>query len=104
MNTPRQRLKPKDRKLQILDAMLDEAEVSGYARLTREAIATRALCSPNLVSNYFKTMPQLRRTLMRQAIRQERLKIIAQGVVLQDPHALEAPEDLRRRALEAAGN
>ncbi len=103
MNTPRLRLKPKDRKLQILDAMLAEAEATGYTRVTREAIATRAACSPNLVSNYFKTMPQLRRTLMRNAVRQERLKIIAEGVVLKDPHALEAPEELRKRALAAAG-
>lgn len=103
MNTPRQRLKPKDRKLQILDAMLDEAEVTGYARITRESIALRAACSPNLVSNYFDTMPQLRRTLMRNAVKQERLKIIAEGIVLRDKHALEAPEELRQRALAAAG-
>lgn len=103
MNTPRQRLKPKDRKAQILDAMLDEAEASSYVRVTREGIAQRAGCSPNLVSNYFSTMPQLRRTLMRAAVKGERLKIVAQGIVMEDKHALEAPEDLRQRALAAAG-
>jgi AcrR family transcriptional regulator len=103
MTTPqRTRLNPKDRRLLLTEAMLDEAEQRGFQNITRQAIADRAGCSPNLVSNYFKTMPQLRRSLMRAAVTRERLAIIAQGIVARDENALAASEELRARALQHA--
>lgn len=94
------RLKPTDRKKQILDAALDLAERRGYSTITRDSIATAAGCAPGLVSAYFGTMINFRRDIMRAAIREERLPIIAQGLAAKDPHARKAPDPLKQAALE----
>lgn len=95
------RLKPDDRKKQILDAALDLAEKQGYAHVTREAIAAAADCAPALVSNYYGTMVSFRRDIMRAAIRERRLPIVAQGLAANDPHAKKAPDDVKQAALES---
>jgi len=93
------RLKPNDRRDQILAAALQVAEKTGYNSVTRDAIANAAQCAPGLVSNYFGTMIDLRRHIMRAAIRQQNLVIIAQGLAAKDPHARKASETLKKSAL-----
>lgn len=93
------RLKPTDRKTQILDAALAIASKQGYARVTREAIAAEAGCAPGLVSHYLGTMVQTRRDIMRAAIRNRVLPVIAQGLAANDPHAKKAPDELKQAAL-----
>lgn len=96
----RKRLQPDDRKYQILTAALELATTpGGYKRLTRKAIADRVGCAEGLVSRYFATMPQMRRTVMRSAVLTENLHIIAQGLADGDPHAAKAPADLKARAI-----
>lgn len=84
----------------ILQAALTVASRVGYAHATQASIADRAGVPPSLLSYYFGTMTQLRRDLMREAIRTECLPVIAQGVANRDRHALRAPLDLRIRALD----
>jgi AcrR family transcriptional regulator len=98
---PRLKLKPTDRKQQILTAAISLAVKDGYQKVTREAIAEAALCSPGLVSNYFNTMTQCRRAIMRAAIKDRNLTIIAQGVVAKDKDALKAPTELQEAALKS---
>lgn len=98
---PQIKLLARERKAQILGAALTLCKTTSYARVTREQIAEQAKCPPTLITYHFGTMPSLRRGIMREAVRVECLPVIAQGLALRDSHALKAPEELRRRALEA---
>lgn len=98
MNT---RLIKADRCDAILAAALKLAERDNYKQIRREAISEKAGCSPALVTYHFSTLNQLKRAVMRYAITKENLRVIAQGLVDQNPHALKAPPELRTRALAA---
>ncbi len=68
--------------------------VARQGMLTRDNVAAIAHCSPALVSHYFPTMPQLKRAVMREAIRIKDAKIVAFGLMNQDEQARKAPEEL----------
>lgn len=95
------RLHPLDRKPAILRAATTLARQHGYTKVSREAIATAAECSPALVSTYFGTMLKLQRAVMGEAIRTGDWVIIAQGLVARDPRAMRIPEAMRRAAVES---
>lgn len=96
----RKRKQPEIRTQELLRAAVQLARTDGYQRITREAIAEHAGVSPGLVSVRLGTMPAMRRSVMRAAIADEVLEVIGQGLAARDPHALKAPDDLKRRALE----
>ena len=98
MSKKKKRLKPDIRRGLILQAALDLAEKGNYTDITREEIAKQADVSVGLVTRYFGTMPQLKRDVMRAAIRSQLLPIVAHGLAIQDPHALKAPPELKQRA------
>lgn len=98
------RLHPKERKQQILDAAVAVAEVNGYQSMTRHAVATRAGVAPGLVSAYWGTMTQLRRAVMRRAIKLEKTVIIAQGLACGDDTARGAPPALKAQAAKTLMN
>jgi AcrR family transcriptional regulator len=87
------------RKQRILAAAIAEAKQHGYSNVTRDAIAQRADCAAGLVSFYFGTMPQMKRTIMSEAIRTRELRIVAQGIADGHPKAKRAPLELRRAAI-----
>ena len=97
----KKRLSPKVRRESILIAALDLAKTHGYNRITRDAIAEHAGVSMGLVTRYFHTMQQLRRTLMRAAIKSEILEIVAQGLASNDVYAQNAPDELKERAINS---
>lgn len=90
---------PVERKAEILQAALHCAAAHGFASFTRDQVAERANVCPASVNRYFNTMANLRRDVMRAAVRDRVLPVIAQGLVLRDRHALKAPADLRAQAL-----
>lgn len=95
------RLKPDDRKQQILDATIKVAgRPGGWAKLTRDAVAKEADCAEGLVSRYFGTMVAFRRTIMRAAIASKNLAIVAQGLAAGDPNAQKAPPELKAAAVK----
>ena len=96
-----QRMKPKDRKEHILHAALSVARKKGFQRMTREAIAGKAGVTPALITKYYATMTQMRRAVMRAAVRQEILSVIAYGLVIGDKHALKASGELKQRAMDS---
>jgi len=98
-----ERLDPKERKKQIFEAALKLAKTKGYNDITRDEIAAEAGVSMGLVSRYHKTMPQLRRSIMRAAIARGIPEIVLQGIACKDKAALNAPVALRRRALASVG-
>lgn len=95
------RMAPADRKAEILSAAVAEASRLGYNTFRLVDVAKRAECSNALVMNYWKTMEQLRRAVMGEAIRTEELRIIAVGVALNDPRCKRLKPELRARALQS---
>lgn len=97
------RLKPKERRKQILDVAVQLAQEKGFESLTRAAIADKAQVTHALITHYYNTMPQLKRDVMRAAVRQEILEIIAYGLATSNPHAAKASPELRARAISHMG-
>jgi len=87
------------RRDQILDAAVTLSISDGYHKITREQIAAKCGISPALISNYFGTMINLRRDIVRHAIKCEIVEIIAQGLANADNHARKAPDSLRKAAV-----
>ena len=104
--SPRTRLIPADRSASILAAALVHAQAVGYQNVTHDAIAAVAGVSPTLVSHYFRTMVQLKRDIMRHAIKNEVLPVIAQGLVAtpRDPYASRVSDSLKARAMATLEN
>lgn len=95
------RLKPADRKQEILDAALRVASTpGGWAQLTRASVSVDADCAEGLVSRYFGTMAAFRRAIMRAAIVSKNLAVVAQGLAAGDPNAQKAPSELKAAAVK----
>lgn len=92
----------KERTAALLAAALQAALAHGWGKVTREQIAAQAGVSPALVSARLGTMDAMRRSVMRAAVRQRCLPVIAQGLVARNAHALAADAGLRQEAMEAA--
>jgi len=86
------------RKGQILGIAVELAKKSSYMKVRRSEIARQADIADATVSKYFNTMTQLRRDIMRVAIRDNILEIIAQGLVERDKHAQKATQEQRTAA------
>lgn len=86
------------RKAAILDAAVRVAERKHYALMTRQDIAAEAGVTGPLVQHYFGTMEQLRRAVMRKAVRDRVLRVIAQGLIAGNPHAMQASPALKSAA------
>lgn len=100
---PDQRMSPKDRTRHLLECGLRLAERDGYKNVTMGALGMAAGVSRTLSHRYFSNVNQFRVAVMRAAVKQENLTVIAQGLAAKDPHALKAPEELRRRAAATLG-
>jgi len=93
------RVDPALRRAHILNTAVGMAKSEGYQRITRDGLAKKAGVSSGLVTRYFNTMIQLRRSIVRQAVQREVLEIIAQAVLSNDPHVSKAATELKKRAL-----
>jgi AcrR family transcriptional regulator len=90
-----------DRREQLLKAAVRLSARGSYLKITRAEIATDAGCTTNLVTHYFGTVIQLRRAIMRRAIADNNLSVVAQGLAARDPHARKAPDELKQAALRS---
>jgi len=97
----RKRLGGKERRDEILKAALKVSARVGFNNIERADVARVAKCSEALVSSYFGTMQQLKKSVMRAAVVQENLIIIAQGLAIKNPHALKAPPEIRSAAAQS---
>lgn len=95
------RLKPEARKEDLLAVALVLAESGHYMSITRGEVAKAAQVSGPVLNYHFGTMTKFRRDLMRYAVRMENIKVLAQGLSVQDSQAIKAPVELKRRALDA---
>ena len=92
------------RKSEILEAALELARDVGYQQITRDALAAKAECSTGLITTYFGTMNHLRRAIISAAILHQDLQVLAQGLAANESKAHNAPESLKREALEYTFN
>lgn len=99
MATVRLRLDPKVRKAALLKCALDLAAKHGLHHITRDMIAAAGDVSPGLVSQYLGTMPKLRDLVMREAVKQRVLPVVALGLAEGNRYANKAPQDLKDAAL-----
>lgn len=95
------RLSPAVRQAGILNVALMLAEQRGYTAITRDEVAEAVGVRGPLLHYYFGTMKQFRRELMRWAILTRNLRVVAQGLAVDDPQAVQADDDLRRLALDS---
>lgn len=95
----RRRYKPEIRKEAIITAALYLAEQTHYRDLTRDQIGLRCGITGTAIMYHFGTMIKLRRDIMRAAVKQERLRVIAQGLIYNDTHARKASAELQQRAV-----
>lgn len=96
------KLAKRQRVAQILDAALALAERTHYAKISREQLAAAlGWRSPALITYHMGTMEAFRRTLMREAVKRESLRVIAQGIACRDRHAMKAAPELQDRALQS---
>lgn len=96
------RLKPEVRKEQVIEAALSLAAKSHYLEVGREEIASALGFSASTIRYHFKTLTQLRKEVVRAAVKQEHLAVIAQAVTANHPQAVKVSKALRRRALMAS--
>lgn len=100
----KRRANPALRKDYILAVAVDMAKGVGCHKLTRDAVAEKAGVSMGLVTRYFGTMKQLRRDVMRRAIKENIPEIVAQGLANGDDHAKKAPAELKAIAATMLAN
>lgn len=93
------RMAPADRKASILNAAVGAARKHGYSDFRLTHVAETAECSTALVMIYYKTMKDVRRAVMGEAIRLGHLDIIATGIALRDPRCRKLTPELHQRAL-----
>lgn len=96
----KKRALPELRKENILACALGLSEKKGYLNLKSEELAEAAgITHPNIF-RLFGTMAQLRKDIMRKAVKSKNLKVIAQGLAANDPHAKKADAELKTEALK----
>lgn len=89
----------RERKRQaMLDAAVKLAEVHGYQWLTKPLIAEATGRSGTQVNLCFGTLIELKREVLREAVRTGNKAIVAQGLADRHEIALAAPEELKREA------
>lgn len=95
----RKRVNPNLRRKHVLNTAIKLAKTKGYNSVTRGDIATSAGVSPGLVSHYFNSIEALHVVILKTAVKREILEIIAQGLTRKDPIAIQAPKELKYKAL-----
>ena len=94
------RLDPEKRTDELIEVALKLAAAEGWRKLTHAAVARAAGVSQGLVVARLGTMDQVRRAVMRAAVRQRIVSVVAEGLAVRDKHAAKADEELRALAAE----
>lgn len=94
------RLKPDARRAMLVEVALAVAARGHYRTMTREQVAASAGVSGAAISYHFGCMARLRYDVMRAAVEQCELSVVAQGLADRHPVALTAHPLVRRDAGE----
>ena len=98
--TAQKRLDPRDRREALLTAALELASTSGVHGLRRDHLAERAGVSQALVTVYLGNVPEMRRKVMRAAVKRGIIPVVARGLAVNDPHAKRADPVLKQAAAD----
>jgi AcrR family transcriptional regulator len=98
--TSNRRLDPAVRTAELLSVALEVASARGWRQMTRDCIAVAAGVSPALVSARLGTMDALRRSVMRAAVKQRVVSVVAEGLAVGDAQARKASDELKRLAAD----
>lgn len=93
-----ERMDPKRRTDELLAVALRLAAARGWRTLTHAAVAQAAGVSQGLVVARLGTKHQMLRAVMRRAVSEGIVAVVAEGLAVKDKHALRADEALRERA------
>lgn len=88
----------------LIEAAIEAArQPGGWSRLTRESIAKQAECSDGLISRYLGDMANVRKVIMRVAVKREITEIIVQSLAAHDGYAIKKwlPSELRQRSISS---
>jgi len=96
----RNRKNPENRKKEILEAAIRLSKKIGYSHITRDGVAEKAGVSFALVSFYYGTIEKLKAAVLKEAIGEEIIEIIAQGLVRKDKQTARLPQDLKDKVLQ----
>lgn len=88
-----------ERNKRVLAAAVALARKRGFASLTRDAVATQAGVAQGCVNAAYGTVAALRDEVMRCAVDDQMLDIVAQGLAVGHDVARNASPDLKARAL-----
>ena len=91
------------KKDELLQIAVSLADYHGYTNVNRDNIAQAADVSTGTVTNYLGTMKQLRRAIIRKAIRTENHVVISQALVAKDPLTKKLSTKHREAALRGMG-
>ncbi len=99
--TKKTRMQPKERAESIIKASIEMAIKDGYRQLKRDAVAEAAGVAYSMVNYVFSDIRTLQDEVLRYAIENDIIAIVAQGLVNNDPIAKGAPEAVKARAVES---
>jgi DNA-binding transcriptional regulator YbjK len=91
------RVAPEFRRMALLESAVMVASRDGWQKMTRDAIAELSKVSPALVSYALGDMKNIKRIVIREAIKRGIVSIIAEGITYGDPEALTVPKKLRSK-------
>ncbi len=82
----------------LLREAIKLAVKQGYRNIKREDVAQKAGVSAALINFYYGTIQNLQKEVMRYAVKERVLNLIAQGITLRDKIALNASKEKRKDA------
>lgn len=95
----KRRKKPDVRKGEIIEAGLKLAEEIGVMNINRTNVGKRADVAAPTISYHFGTADQMRRAVMRHALKVKNLKVLADVIVAKDAFAEKIPSAVKAEAL-----
>lgn len=99
--TPKKYVPKQEKRDFILSAAVDLAREKGFGKLYRTDIVKRCGVAAGSVNYCFDDMETLKNEVMKKAIENKELKIIAEGIINSNEIALTAPEELKKLALNS---
>ena len=90
---------PTERKQELLEVAIQLAKEEGYSHITRNEIARRAGVAYGLVSSYFKSIDNLKKLVIKEAIKQEIVQIVAQALAHKEPLTKKLDPSLREKVI-----
>lgn len=88
-----------ERDKRVLEAAIAAAIEHGFEWITRDDVAARAGVSNATVSNAYGAMRDLKRRVLAEAVKRPVLALVAQGLAVRHPIALDADPQIKEQAL-----